>query len=110
MAPKKRHQQKQPKSNAAKPSASSSGPKLQLSVENENRLRRLLIGNSARTESPATPDDSLSVGQKTKRLRTIYEKLSCEGFSNDQIEQALSALKVFHMYFSHFLLTQFNLA
>ncbi|KAK4804565.1 hypothetical protein SAY86_004382 [Trapa natans] len=98
MAPKKRHQQKQaskPKTNSNKSSSvSSSGPKLQLSAENEDRLRRLLLNSSVRPAAASSPaDDSLSVAQKAKRLKIVYEKLSCEGFSNDQIEQALSALK-----------------
>lgn len=102
MAPKKKQQQPQkPKQNsrpttaAAKPS-SSSGPKLQLSAENESRLRRLLLNNASgrSPESAAPADDPLSDVQKAKRLKSVYEKLSCEGFSNDQIERALSALKV----------------
>lgn len=101
MAPKKRQQQKQaskPKNSNKPSSTSSSGPKLQLSAENESRLRRLLLNNSARPAAAPTPaDDSLSVAQKAKRLRAVYEKLSCEGFSDDQIEQALSALKVKRM-------------
>ncbi|XP_031390935.1 DExH-box ATP-dependent RNA helicase DExH7, chloroplastic [Punica granatum] len=99
MAPKKRQQQKQaskPKTGSGKQSSASStgGPKLQLSAENESRLRRLLLYSSAcPSAAPSPADNSLTVAQKAKRLRTVYEKLSCEGFSNDQIEQALSALK-----------------
>ncbi|KAL4654864.1 hypothetical protein ACB092_01G411400 [Castanea dentata] len=109
MAPKKKQQQQQQKqkqnSNNNKPnsksqnssssSSSSSGPRLQISAENENRLRRLLLNNSnnsARSDS-APVDDTLSKAQKAKKLKTVYEKLSCEGFTNDQIELALSALK-----------------
>lgn len=108
MAPKKKQQQQQQKqkqnSNKTKSnsksqnssSSSSSGPRLQISAENENRLRRLLLNNSnnsARSDS-APVDDTLSKAQKAKKLKTVYEKLSCEGFTNDQIELALSALKV----------------
>ncbi|KAK3419669.1 hypothetical protein EUGRSUZ_G00347 [Eucalyptus grandis] len=113
MAPKKKQPQKPKQKTAggggggggggAKPSSSSSssGPKLQLSAENESRLRRLLLNNAAAAGSgrSAEPDaggagDSLSDAQKAKRLKSVYEKLSCEGFSNDQIERVLSALKV----------------
>ncbi|KAF4374954.1 hypothetical protein G4B88_004705 [Cannabis sativa] len=98
MAPKKKQQQKQ-KSTAKTQSSSSSatasgGPKLHISAENENRLRRLLLNSGRTAQSAAAPvDDSLSKTQKAKKLKTIYEKLSCEGFTNDQIELALSALK-----------------
>lgn len=112
MAPKKKQQQQQQKqkqnsnktksnsksqnSSSSSSSSSSSGPRLQISAENENRLRRLLLNNSnnsARSDS-APVDDTLSKAQKAKKLKTVYEKLSCEGFTNDQIELALSALKV----------------
>ncbi|XP_055816324.1 DExH-box ATP-dependent RNA helicase DExH7, chloroplastic-like isoform X1 [Solanum dulcamara] len=90
MAPKKKPQSKGKGS-------SSTGTKLQISAENENRLRRLLLNSGRSTQSPATTptpaDDALSKAQKAKKLRSIYEKLSCEGFSDDQIERALSALK-----------------
>ena len=95
MAPKKKQQQNKSSSSKAK-SQASGGPKLQISAENENRLRRLLLnsGRSGPASSPAPADDTLSKAQKSKKLRSVYEKLSCEGFSNDQIELALSALKV----------------
>lgn len=90
MAPKKKQTTKQ----NSKPKTTSSGPRLQISAENENRVRRLLL-NSGRSATPAAPvDESLSKAQKTKKLKAVYEKLSCEGFTNDQIELALSALKV----------------
>lgn len=94
MAPKKKKPQSS--SSKGKASSSSTGPKLQISAENENRLRRLLLYSGRSTQSPApTPaEDALSKAQKAKKLRSIYEKLSCEGFSDDQIERALSALKV----------------
>ncbi|KAF1887143.1 hypothetical protein Lal_00040740 [Lupinus albus] len=94
MAPKKKNNQNQ----KAKPpqSSSSSGPKLQISAENENRLRRLLL-NSA-TTAPASEEESINLtltkAQKAKKLKSVYEKLSCEGFSNHHIELALSALNL----------------
>ncbi|KAG7585353.1 Helicase C-terminal [Arabidopsis thaliana x Arabidopsis arenosa] len=98
MAPKKKpHKKKQsnnevtsssiPNSGHKKPSKS---PKLLISPENEDRLRRLLL-NFRRTPSPVTA--SLSVTQKRKKLNSIYENLSCEGFLDDQIELALSSLR-----------------
>ncbi|XP_031124357.1 DExH-box ATP-dependent RNA helicase DExH7, chloroplastic isoform X2 [Ipomoea triloba] len=98
MAPKKKQQQQKQKQKASSSSSSkgkapsSTGPKLQISAENESRLRRLLL-NSGRSTAPAPVDDSLSQAQKAKKLRSIYEKLSCEGFKDDQIERVLSALK-----------------
>ncbi|XP_059313551.1 DExH-box ATP-dependent RNA helicase DExH7, chloroplastic isoform X2 [Lycium ferocissimum] len=98
MAPKKKPQSSKGKgkgSSSSSSSFSSTGPKLQISAENENRLRRLLLNSGRSTQSPATTpaEDALSKAQKAKKLRSIYEKLSCEGFSDHQIEQALSALK-----------------
>lgn len=102
MAPKKKQQQQQQKqqkqkssSSKSKSQSSSSGPKLQISAENENRLRRLLLnsGHSNPFPDPTPADDSLSKAQKAKKLRSIYEKLSCEGFSDEHIERVLSALK-----------------
>ncbi|GMP39365.1 hypothetical protein CsSME_00010233 [Camellia sinensis var. sinensis] len=102
MAPKKKQQQQKQKSSSSsskaksQSSSSSTGPKLQITTENENRLRRLLLnsGRSAQlSPAPIPADESLSRIQKAKKLRSIYEKLSCEGFSDDQIERALSALK-----------------
>ncbi|XAR56315.1 RNA helicase, partial [Bertholletia excelsa] len=99
MAPKKKQQQKQKSSSSkgkSQSSSSSTGPKLQLTAENESRLRRLLLNSAQSGPSqpvPAPADESLSRAQKAKKLRSIYEKLSCEGFSDDQIERALSALK-----------------
>ncbi|KAF8411855.1 hypothetical protein HHK36_004414 [Tetracentron sinense] len=101
MAPKKKQQQKQKaassfssSSSSQSKSKSSGGPKLQISAENEQRLRRLLLSSGRPTLPPsATPaDETISKSQKAKRLRSIYEKLSCEGFTDDQIERALSAL------------------
>ncbi|CAL5379859.1 unnamed protein product [Camellia sinensis] len=102
MAPKKKQQQQKQKSSSSsskaksQSSSSSTGPKLQITAENENRLRRLLLnsGRSAQlSPAPIPADESLSRIQKAKKLRSNYEKLSCEGFSDDQIERALSALK-----------------
>ncbi|KAL5787272.1 hypothetical protein ACOSP7_004221 [Xanthoceras sorbifolium] len=100
MAPKKKPQKQnknsKPGSNSSTSSSSSaSGPRLQISAENENRLRRLLLNSSGRpAQTNVNPvQDTLSKGQKAKKLKAVYEKLSCEGFSNDQIELALSSLK-----------------
>lgn len=101
MAPKKKPQKqnnnskKKSNSNSSSSSSSSSGPRLQISAENENRLRRLLL-NTARPAQPAAnpAQDTLSKAQKAKKLKAVYEKLSCEGFSNEQIELVLSSLKV----------------
>ncbi|KAF7842782.1 DExH-box ATP-dependent RNA helicase DExH7, chloroplastic isoform X1 [Senna tora] len=96
--PPKKNKQKQ-KSNstssskAKSQSSSSSGPRLQISAENENRLRRLLLNSDRSTPSVPATDDALTKAQKAKKLKAVYEKLSCEGFSNDQIELALSTLK-----------------
>ncbi|RRT61398.1 hypothetical protein B296_00044208 [Ensete ventricosum] len=103
MAPKKKQQRASNKaaSKAKLQSADAKpAPKLQISAENERRLRRLLLN----TERPAAAEgpsvaaaDAASRPQKAKWLRGVYNKLSLEGFSADQIEQALSALGVrFH--------------
>ncbi|CAI0439455.1 unnamed protein product [Linum tenue] len=99
MPPKKKPppQKRSTKTKSQSQPSSSSGPKLQISAENENRLRRLLLnsGQSTQPASAAPPvQDNLSKAQKAKKLTTIYEKLSCEGFLDDQIELALSSLKV----------------
>nr|GEY61434.1 DExH-box ATP-dependent RNA helicase DExH7, chloroplastic isoform X1 [Tanacetum cinerariifolium] len=94
MAPKKKQQQ-QKSSSKNKPQSSSTGPKLQISAENENRLRRLLLTSGRSTATVTVPEDSnLTKAQKAKKLHSVYEKLSCEGFSDDSIERALSHLKV----------------
>ncbi|KAK7363934.1 hypothetical protein VNO77_06099 [Canavalia gladiata] len=81
-----------PKKNKQKAKAQS-GPRLQISAENENRLRRLLL-NSARPTPTSTPaEDTLTKAQKAKKLKAVYDKLSCEGFTNHQIELALAALR-----------------
>ncbi|KAK0589636.1 hypothetical protein LWI29_016618 [Acer saccharum] len=94
MAPKKKPQ-KHNKNNKPSSNSSSSGPRLQISAENENRLRRLLLNSSDRpAQTTVNPvQDILSKSQKAKKLKAVYEKLSCEGFSNDQIELALSSIK-----------------
>lgn len=101
MAPKKKQQRQQSKQNQKKTSVSSlSGPKLQISAENEQRLRRLLLNSGNSRSTPSSSLSTTSVGetvpkaQKAKRLRTIYEKLSCEGFTSDQIEKSLSSINV----------------
>ncbi|KAJ4833074.1 hypothetical protein Tsubulata_001048 [Turnera subulata] len=107
MAPKKKPQKQnknsnnkpsskskpQPASASSSSAASGSGPKLQISAENENRLRRLLLNSNRPASTTSTNSDTVSKSQKAKRLKNIYEKLSLEGFSNDQIELALSSLK-----------------
>ncbi|XP_010414784.1 PREDICTED: DExH-box ATP-dependent RNA helicase DExH4, chloroplastic isoform X2 [Camelina sativa] len=97
MAPKKKPQKKKQSNNELASSIPNSGhkkpfkaPKLLISPENEDRLRRLLL-KFRRTPSPVTA--SLSVNQKRKKLSTLYENLSCEGFLDDQIELALSSLR-----------------
>ncbi|KAL9309993.1 DExH-box ATP-dependent RNA helicase DExH7 [Arabidopsis thaliana] len=100
MAPKKKPQKQNNKAASSSSSSKlnyqkpSSGPKLQISAENEDRLRRLLL-NSGRSgpSIPAPISNSLSKAQKTKKLNNVYEKLSCEGFVDDQIELALSSLR-----------------
>jgi len=77
-----------PNSGHKKPSKA---PKLLISPENEDRLRRLLL-NFRRTPSPVTA--TLSVTQKRKKLNNLYENLSCEGFLDNQIELVLSSLRV----------------
>ncbi|KAG5229327.1 ATP-dependent RNA helicase [Salix suchowensis] len=99
MAPKKKPQRGSSNNKASSSkskSSSNSGPRLQISAENENRLRRLLLNSTTTPPLQTTvPDNtnSLSKSQKAKNLKNIYEKLSCEGFSNDHIELALSSLK-----------------
>ncbi|KAF5733174.1 ATP-dependent RNA helicase putative isoform 1 [Tripterygium wilfordii] len=103
MAPKKKTQNKNnakasstSKAKSQSSSSSASGPRLQISTENENRLRRLLLNSGRPAQQSATPvveESTLSKSQKAKKLKAVYEKLSCEGFSNDQIELALSTLK-----------------
>ena len=108
MAPKKKPQKqsnRKPTSSSSSSKSSqtsSAAPRLQISAENENRLRRLLLnsGHSAQSQAdPNLPQDSLSKAQKAKKLKAVYEKISCEGFSNDQIELALSSLKVISFSF-----------
>ncbi|KAJ9552389.1 hypothetical protein OSB04_016434 [Centaurea solstitialis] len=106
MAPKKKQQQQKQKQKSStsssssssiksKPQSSSTGPKLQISAENENRLRRLLLSSNRSTAaaSSAHEDSNLTKAQKAKKLHSVYENLSCEGFTDDQIERALSHLK-----------------
>ncbi|KAL5704172.1 RNA helicase [Ranunculus cassubicifolius] len=97
MAPKKKPSQQQQQNTKKKSSSNSSStaPKLQISAENEQRLRRLLLNNSSSRPSPpsiSATDNTISKSQKAKRLRTIYDKLSLQGFTSIQIEQSLSSL------------------
>ncbi|KAI7745964.1 hypothetical protein M8C21_029271 [Ambrosia artemisiifolia] len=103
MAPKKKQQQKHKSSSSTSSSSSkpkpqsSTGPKLQISAENENRLRRLLLNSGRSTTADPLHEDNinnnLTKAQKAKKLHSVYEKLSCEGFTDDHIERALSHLK-----------------
>ncbi|KAK6805905.1 hypothetical protein RDI58_003690 [Solanum bulbocastanum] len=63
--------------------SSSTGPKLQISAENENRLRWLSLNSGRSTQSPAL---------MIKKLRSINEKLSCQGFSYDQLNARSRAM------------------
>ncbi|KAH7671164.1 RNA helicase protein [Dioscorea alata] len=90
MAPKKKSQHQHQKSGSR--SAPKSAPKLQISAENESRLRRLLLNTQRPAPAPPPPAETESKAQKGKRLRGVYDKLSLEGFTEDQIERALSAL------------------
>ncbi|CAJ1940427.1 unnamed protein product [Sphenostylis stenocarpa] len=86
-----------PKRNKQKAKAES-GPRLQISAENENRLRRLLLNSGRPTPALGTAtgtvmDDTLTKAKKAKKLKAVYDKLSCEGFTNQQIELALSTLR-----------------
>ncbi|XP_022922708.1 DExH-box ATP-dependent RNA helicase DExH7, chloroplastic [Cucurbita moschata] len=102
MAPRKKQQQQpkqkqnnrksNPTSSTSDSRSSTSGAKLHISAENETRLRRLLLSSGRSTPSVTHADDSLSKVQKVKKLQSVYEKLSCEGFTNDQIELALSTI------------------
>ncbi|CAA7061863.1 unnamed protein product [Microthlaspi erraticum] len=58
-------------------------------------VERLLL-NFRRTVYPARAPlrSALYVAQKKKKLIDLYEKLSCEAFSNDQIDSALSSLRL----------------
>ena len=86
--------------------------KVTISAENEQRLRRLLLQNNVAV-SRSTDDDNqqqtqeaLSDSQKkqaSRRLRSIYDNLASEGFTNSQIELALSAVAlVFSFVFLFF--------
>ncbi|KAI3497504.1 hypothetical protein L1887_40163 [Cichorium endivia] len=98
MAPKKKQQQRKSASSSSSSTSkskpqSSTGPKLQISAENENRLRRLLLNSGRSTPAPVHEESNLTKAQKAKKLHSVYEKLSCEGFTDDHIERALSHLK-----------------
>ncbi|XVE94165.1 hypothetical protein REPUB_Repub01dG0258300 [Reevesia pubescens] len=98
MAPKKKPQKQNNRKSASssKTSQTSAAPRLQISAENENRLRQLLLNSGHCAQSQTNPNsaqNSLSKAQKAKKLKAVYENLSCEGFSNEQIELALSSLK-----------------
>eukprot|EP00252_Welwitschia_mirabilis_P022645 TRINITY_DN6191_c0_g1_i1.p1 TRINITY_DN6191_c0_g1~~TRINITY_DN6191_c0_g1_i1.p1 ORF type:complete len:1460 (-),score=349.95 TRINITY_DN6191_c0_g1_i1:511-4890(-) len=95
MAPRKQSQKQQNPSQKKIGSKGKSGPEVQLSAQNEQKLRRLLLNNAPRANIPSSSvssSDSMSDAQRRKRMISIYDKLACEGFTNDQIERALSAL------------------
>eukprot|EP01018_Ginkgo_biloba_P026980 Gb_05411 [translate_table: standard] len=95
MAPKKQQKGQQKGGKGGKSGGAKSAPQVQLSAQNEQKLRRLLQNNtSARASVPSSSggNETMSEAQRAKRLRNIYDKLACEGFTSDQIERALSAL------------------
>eukprot|EP00250_Pteridium_aquilinum_P004082 c14319_g1_i2 orf=171-4673(+) len=113
MGPKKKGDARSRKGASSSSSINSGRPvnkgaaHVQLSAENEHRLRRLLhninslnpssrgSGGGASKMGMAPQKEPLSELQKqqaAKRLRNIYEKLASEGFSTAHIELGLSAL------------------
>ncbi|KAL2644845.1 hypothetical protein R1flu_012432 [Riccia fluitans] len=103
MAPKKQ-QQKGKKSSGGKAgepgtSKGKGAAQVQISSENERKLRQLLA-NTGGKQFPAAsskPQEEFSEGQRReaqRRLRKIYDILLSEGFSPSQIEMALAAVPV----------------
>ncbi|KAJ3700380.1 hypothetical protein LUZ61_004085 [Rhynchospora tenuis] len=117
--PKPLHQNQNPNPKSKSktgPSNPRPAPKLQISAESERRLRHLLLNTDRSASSQPPPDaDSAALpssgtflygvgggggdrvsgetkAQKVKRLRNVYDKLSLEGFTPDQIEKSLSSL------------------
>lgn len=79
--------------------ASRGAARVNLSSENEVRLRRLLLNSGGVNQSTPQPEESLSEGQKkqaVKRLKNIYDHLVAEGFTSSQCETALSKLPLVH--------------
>lgn len=101
MAPKKQQKGQKKDGKGKSGGDSKPGPQVRLSAQNEQKLRRLLQNNAAASRasipsssssSTAVNEIAMSEAQRTKRLLNIYDKLSCEGFTSEQIERALSAL------------------
>lgn len=75
--------------------ASRGAARVNLSSENEVRLRRLLLNSGSSNQPKQQAEESLTEGQKkqaVKRLKNIYDHLVAEGFSSSQCETALSKL------------------
>ena len=96
-------------SKAAKPAAagnqgaSRGAARVNLSSENEVRLRRLLLNSGGANQSTPQAEESLTEGQKkqaVKRLKNIYDHLVAEGFTSSQCEIALSRLPLVHCLLS----------
>jgi ATP-dependent RNA helicase DHX29 len=89
-------------SKGAKASSSSSNSRasrgaaqVNLSSENEVRLRRLLQNTGGLNQPAPVVQESLTEGQRKqagKRLKNIYDNLVAEGFTSSQIEAALATL------------------
>ncbi|KAI5058462.1 hypothetical protein GOP47_0026632 [Adiantum capillus-veneris] len=100
MGPKKRGDARSRKGTSSSSSASrpaKSVAQVQLSAENQHRLRRLLqntnnLNASSSARESIALKEPLEKQQAAKRLRNIYEKLVSEGFSTSQIELGLSSL------------------
>ncbi|XP_020527145.1 DExH-box ATP-dependent RNA helicase DExH7, chloroplastic isoform X1 [Amborella trichopoda] len=93
--PPKKNKKGAPAGNS-KSSDRKNAPKVQLSAENERKVRQLLLNSGRNPISSAKSGENsshVSITQRAKKLEAVYEKLSCEGFRSDQIEHALSALK-----------------
>lgn len=79
--------------------ASRGAARVNLSSENEVRLRRLLLNSGSSNQPQQQAEESLTEGQKkqaVKRLKNIYDHLVAEGFSSSQCETALSKLPLVH--------------
>uniref|UniRef100_A0A7I4CTE9 RNA helicase n=1 Tax=Physcomitrium patens TaxID=3218 RepID=A0A7I4CTE9_PHYPA len=75
--------------------ASRGAARVNLSSENEVRLRRLLLNSGGGSQSTPQAEESLTEGQRrqaVKRLKNIYDHLVAEGFTASQCETALSKL------------------
>ncbi|KAH6558366.1 hypothetical protein KP509_1Z067800 [Ceratopteris richardii] len=86
---------------SSRPTVQKGVAQLQISAENQQRLRRLLQNSSqVSSRSSSSPQgitssreplSQLEKQQATRRLRVIYDKLVSEGFSAGQIELGLSS-------------------